>query len=96
MLPEPKLPPDLPENISQKIRTGGKIRRIVVDRQQCIGAASCVAVAPGVFQVDGENLAYVVDPEATDEDTILMAAQSCPVLAIALYDEAGNKIFPPA
>ncbi|MBI2443789.1 MAG: ferredoxin [Candidatus Magasanikbacteria bacterium] len=91
---EPKLPPDLPENLSQKIRAGGKIRRIVIDRQQCIGAGSCVAVAPGVFQLDKDNLAYIVDPEAANEDDLLLAAQSCPVLAISLYDEAGNKIFP--
>ncbi|HAT03159.1 MAG TPA: ferredoxin [Candidatus Magasanikbacteria bacterium] len=91
-----KLPDDLPENISMKIRKGGKIRRIVVDREACIGAQSCVVVAPGVFQMDDENLAYVTDPDTTDEDTILLAAQSCPVLAIHLYDEEGNKIFPEA
>lgn len=93
-MPEPKLPDNLPENISQKIRAGGKIRRIVVDRVKCIGANSCVAVAPGVFQLDDENLAYVTDPDSTDEDTIMLAAQSCPVLAVLLYDENGNKLFP--
>lgn len=94
MSDEIKLPPDLPENISQKIRAGGTIRRIVVDRVKCIGANSCVAVAPGVFQLDEENLAYVVDPDSTDEDTILLAAQSCPVLAILLYGADGQCIFP--
>lgn len=44
--------------------------------------------------MDDQNLAYVVDPNSEDEDTILMAAQSCPVLAIHLYDENGIKIFP--
>lgn len=92
--PDIKLPNDLPEDIHQKIRKGGKIRRIVVDRQGCIGARSCVLVAPGVFQMDDQNLAYVLDPDSEDEDTILMAAQSCPVLAIHLYDENGVKIFP--
>ncbi|MBP9732332.1 MAG: ferredoxin [Candidatus Magasanikbacteria bacterium] len=77
-----------------KLRKGGKIRRIVVDRQACIGAQSCVVVAPGVFQMDDGNLAYVTDPDSTDEDTIMMAAQVCPVLAIYLYDEEGNKLFP--
>ncbi len=91
---EPKLPDNLPEDISMKLRKGGKIRRIVVDRQACIGAQSCVVVAPGVFQMDDGNLAYVTDPDSTDEDTIMMAAQVCPVLAIYLYDEEGNKLFP--
>lgn len=91
---EPKLPANLPEDISQKIRAGGKIRRIVVDRQGCIGARSCVVVAPGVFEMDDQNLAYVVDPDSASEDTILMGAQSCPTLAIKLYDEDGKQIFP--
>ena len=89
-----KLPDNLPEDISMRIRKGGKIRRIVVDREACIGAQSCVVVAPGVFQMDDENLAYVTDPDNTDEDIIMLAAQSCPVLAVHLYDENGKKLYP--
>lgn len=92
--PDVTVPENLPEDLSQGIRKGGRIRRIVVDRQGCIGAQSCVVVAPGVFQMDDENLAYVVDPDSEDEDTILMAAQSCPTLAILLFDEKGNQLFP--
>ncbi len=89
------LPANVPENIiSQKIRAGGQICRIAVDRSKCIGAGPCVAAAPGVFQLDEENLAYVVDPNSTDEDTIRLAAESCPVLAISLYDENDKTIFP--
>jgi len=91
---EVKLPENLPEDISQKIRKGGKIRRIVVDRTACIGARSCAVVAPGVFEIDDENLAYVTDPDGTDEDMIMLAAQSCPVLAVLLYDKNGKKLFP--
>ncbi|OGH77328.1 MAG: hypothetical protein A3C10_04265 [Candidatus Magasanikbacteria bacterium RIFCSPHIGHO2_02_FULL_48_18] len=71
------------------------MRRIVVDRQGCIGARSCVVVAEKVFQMDDKNLAYVLDDvESTDEETIHLAAEACPVLAIHLYDKDGNKIFP--
>lgn len=88
------LPPNLPTDIVEKLKKGGTVRRIVVDRVKCIGANSCVAVAPGVFQLDDKNLACIVDPDSTDDDTILMAAQSCPVLAIFLHDEKDKKIFP--
>jgi hypothetical protein len=44
--------------------------------------------------MDEENLAYIVDPDSADDDTLLMSAQSCPVLAILLYDEHGKQIFP--
>ncbi len=71
-----------------------KIAKIVVDREVCIGAAPCVTVAPGVFQLDEENKAVVVNAEGSDQDTILLAAQSCPVQAISLFDEEGNRIFP--
>ncbi len=71
-----------------------KIGKIEVDRDLCIGAAPCVTVAPGVFQLDDENKAFVVDPKAADDETILLAAQSCPVQAIKIFDEDGKQIYP--
>jgi len=71
-----------------------KIAKIVVDRDLCIGAASCVAIAPGVFALDEENKAYVVNPDGADNETILLAAQSCPTRAIILLDKDGNQIWP--
>ena len=71
-----------------------KIAKIYVDRELCIGAASCVAIAPGVFQLDEENKAYVVSPEGADDETILLAAKSCPTRAILVFDEDGNQIYP--
>ena len=71
-----------------------KIGKIVVDRNLCIGAASCIAVAPGVFELDAENKAVVYNDKGTDDETILLAAQSCPTQAILIFDEEGNQIFP--
>lgn len=69
---------------------------VKVLRDKCIGAASCVAVAPGTFKLDSENKAVVIqttgDPDA-DED-ILLAAQSCPTAAIEVYDKDGKKLWP--
>jgi ferredoxin len=70
------------------------ISKIVVDRDLCIGAATCVTIAPGVFQLDEENKAYLVDLHGADAETILMAAESCPTKAIFLYDEDGNQVYP--
>ena len=71
-----------------------KISRVEVDRDLCIGAAPCVTVAPGVFQLDDENKAYIVDQKGADAETILLAAQSCPTQAIIVYDEDGIQIYP--
>lgn len=82
------------EPLADAPRKTGKIRRIVVDRTACIGARSCVLVGAKTFAMDDQNLAYIIDPDADDEETVTLAAQSCPVLAIHLYDENGKKIFP--
>ncbi|MCH7883181.1 ferredoxin [Patescibacteria group bacterium] len=71
-----------------------KVAKIVVDRELCIGAASCVAIAPKVFALDEENKAYVLDKEGADNETIIAAAKSCPTKAIILYDEDGRQIYP--
>lgn len=71
-----------------------KIGKIVVDRNLCIGAASCIAVAPGVFELDAENKAVVYNDKGADDETILLAAKSCPTQAILIFDEEGNQIFP--
>ena len=71
-----------------------KIGKIVVDRNLCIGAASCIAVAPGVFELDSENKAVIYKDKGADDETILLAAKSCPTQAILVFDEEGNQIYP--
>lgn len=68
--------------------------RIEVKRDLCIGASSCIAVAPGVYELDEEMKAVVKDPKAADDGTILESARACPTLAIYLYDDDGKQIFP--
>jgi ferredoxin len=86
-----------------------KIARITVDRNLCIGAASCVLTAPDVFELDGENKAVLklkgkkdsgpaslndLEAAGISEETILAAAQSCPTKAIIIHDEEGNQLYP--
>lgn len=85
--------PTHPTSVHQPAKSK-KIGRIYVDRDLCIGAASCVAVAGNVFQLDAENKAYVTNEKGADDETILLAAQSCPTRAILLFDEEGNQIYP--
>lgn len=67
----------------------------VVDRDLCIGAATCVAVAPLTYLLDSEAKAVFLDTVDTDtDDNIIDGAKSCPVAAIIITDEKGNKIFP--
>lgn len=68
--------------------------RVEVKRDLCIGAASCVAVAPNTFSLDDENIAIVKVPHGEIDETLLMAAQACPTKAIYVYDETGKQIWP--
>lgn len=75
-------------------KVDSSIGKITVDRDLCIGAATCVTVAANTFKLDGEQKAVVTDPLAADDQTLIAAAQSCPTQAISLFDKQGNKIFP--
>lgn len=81
--------------------------KVKVDRDLCIGAASCVAVAPNAFDLDSEGKAVVKKKDGTQtsdfvnyqdindsEANILNAGKSCPVDAIVIVevDEQGNEV----
>jgi len=72
-----------------------KISKVVVDRELCIGAAPCTTVAPDAFELDEEGKAVLKSTWVNVAgQTILEAAQSCPVNAIIVYDEEGKQIYP--
>lgn len=68
---------------------------VYVDRNLCIGAASCVAVAPKTFALDNEAKAIILDSASGETiETILDGAKSCPTAAIFVYDENNKQLFP--
>lgn len=69
--------------------------KITIDRNLCIGAASCVALAMKTFALDEENKAIVIEGEGDPPDAIKLAAESCPTKAIILIDEeTGDQEYP--
>ncbi|MSR85077.1 ferredoxin [Candidatus Uhrbacteria bacterium] len=82
--------------------------KIIVDRNACIGAASCVAIAMKTFELDMDGKAEVIhvtdkiqtadesSGKATDQndlrDTIIEAARSCPTNAIQVIEDDGTPI----
>ena len=75
-------------------KEGSSIGKIVVDRDLCIGAASCIAVSGATYELDNENKAVVIGADAVDDDTLIMSAESCPTKAILLFDKGGKQVFP--
>ena len=87
-----------------------KIYKIKVDRDLCIGAASCLmGEGEKVFELDDENKAVIKQADKKDsgpaergalaaadisDEALLSAAQACPTKAIFLYDKNGEQIYP--
>ena len=59
---------------------------IKIDRDTCMGSGNCAFWAPGVFDLDDDGIAVVLDANAADDDKIVLAAQGCPTQAIAIFD----------
>lgn len=69
--------------------------KVEVIREKCIGAASCAAIAPKVFEMDEEDIAKVISQDGEDDDTKLLAAQSCPTAAVIVTDTTtGEQVWP--
>ncbi len=62
---------------------GTKIE-IEIDRDVCMGSGNCVFTAPGVFELDDDSIARVVDPNAAPTDAVVTAARQCPTHAICV------------
>ncbi len=67
-----------------------------IDRNLCIGAGTCVALAPKAWALDSEAKAIILDTSSEESDQTLMdAAKGCPVAAITITDSAtGKQLFP--
>lgn len=68
---------------------------IKVINEKCIGAASCVAIAPGTFKLNEQNIAEIISQTGDEPDMQVLAAQSCPTAAIVIVDnETGQQVWP--
>ena len=76
------------------ISKDGKILSIIIDKDTCIGAASCMVISPETFGIDDASKAYVIDNKKYDDlEHIIESAKSCPTGAITLKDEDGNILW---
>ena len=62
--------------------------RAHVDRHRCVGAGTCITLAPTAFDwLKGEFAkADIVDPDSVDEELLREAAMSCPTAAIVIEE----------
>lgn len=83
-------------------------RRLIlsIDQAECLGAMSCVQMAPSVFAYDtswsgsfrkrAEPLGMMEVEEGTvNAETLRLAAEACPYAAITVRDaETGEQLYP--
>jgi ferredoxin len=69
--------------------------RVWVDPQICVGNTMCETIATNTFRLNEKRQSEAVNPEGDSEETILEAAENCPVSAIFVEDaETGERLFP--
>lgn len=86
-------------NLKDPTKPSGPVQvrnwKVHIDRDLCIGAATCVAIAPQAFALDNEAKSIILSTVEIDSDDIILdAAKGCPTAAIIIEDEKGEKIFP--
>jgi ferredoxin len=65
--------------------------KIEINRDACMGSGNCGFWAPGVFDLDDDGIAVVLDAEAAREEQIVLAGQGCPTQAISITRD-GERI----
>ncbi|MFJ8232483.1 ferredoxin [Streptomyces sp. NPDC094448] len=69
---------------------------VEVDRGVCIGSGMCVGTAPEGFALDSARQARPKEAATDANETVLAAAESCPVEAIVItLLDSGEPVFPP-
>jgi len=69
--------------------------KVQVIKKLCIGAATCVAVSPGVFELDAQNIAVIKEGANDSPENIVAAAQGCPTKAIIVTDATTGEVVWP-
>ncbi|HZJ25724.1 MAG TPA: ferredoxin [Acidimicrobiia bacterium] len=67
---------------------------IEINREVCMGSGNCSFWAPGVFDLDDDGVAFVVEVDGAPEDKIVLAGQGCPTQAIVVTKD-GEKLAGP-
>ncbi|MBF9073087.1 ferredoxin [Streptacidiphilus fuscans] len=68
---------------------------VEVDRAVCISSGFCAGSAPEAFRLDAARQSHPREDELDASESVLAAAESCPVEAILIQmAETGDPVFP--
>ncbi len=62
--------------------------KIVVNKHRCIGAETCIQLAPTAFAWSPDEIgkAVLLDPSSVEEEILREAEAACPTAAIVIED----------
>ncbi len=68
---------------------------IRIDRGTCTATKNCMKLAPGVFELDAENICSFKNPTGDIErNQLIEACHVCPVDALIVIDPTGKQLVP--
>ena len=74
-------------------RTIGRLR-VCIDRTLCVGFGDCITEAPEAFVLGEDDVVVFLSPESVNPLQLIRACASCPVDALSVWDEEGNRLAP--
>jgi ferredoxin len=57
-------------------------KKIIVNKEKCIGCGTCIALAPEIFEIDNAGKSNIKKSSKINEETLKLAIDSCPTQAI--------------
>lgn len=75
-------------------QTFGKYKVTIIG-DKCIAAGSCIKKAPGLWELDANNVAAFKAGAAPSETDVMESAKACPTKAIVVVDTStGAQVWP--
>ena len=69
------------------------MKKVVINKDKCLGCGMCVGIESDVFDFDDDGLAKVNNDNINDDnkENVNDAIDSCPVAAIEVVDEESDE-----
>ena len=69
------------------------MKKVVINKDKCLGCGMCVGIESDVFDFDDDGLAKVNNDNINDDnkENVNNAIDSCPVAAIEVVDEESDE-----
>lgn len=68
------------------------MKKLIVEKDLCIGCGACMSIDPDHFDWDDENLSEAISQDNLDSNNLQNAIESCPTNAIKITTERETDV----